>query len=246
AIDGAQLYADLKSGTPKSVDPATDASLQPVFLSFRAWVEEVFGTIGTGAPTNWDARKLSYDVSIATTLPDGRPATLTGEPDRKADLEWYAFDAKPTGAATPGGGARPQVTSLLPMHVRFRGMPNSRFWDFESSKTEYGNVVADVADAGRLVFLDFMLIHGSGWYVAPLDVPIGSLCRIQSVSVQSVFGDVTPIVRADAELGPVGARATYFSTVDLDSGGVADFLFAAPTCASAMQTSACIEDVRIF
>jgi hypothetical protein len=67
-------------------------------------------------------------------------------------------------------------------------MPNDRFWDFESNKTEYGNVIADIPDAGRLLFLDFMLIHGVGWYVAPLDVPVGSICQVDSLIVHDVFG----------------------------------------------------------
>src|SRR5262249_45656220 len=91
-----------------------------------------------------------------------------------------------------------------------------------------------------------MLIHGVGWYVAPLDVPFGSICQVDSLTVHDVFGGATPIPRADATLGPAGARFTLFSTTDLTTAGVANFLFAAPTCAPVMQKASPVEDVRLF
>jgi hypothetical protein len=242
--DGVALQADLAKANAPSFDAATDAALKPVFTAFLAWVRDVVGEIGTTPPPNWNAPQLAYSIALATTLPDGRSATLAGEPDRAMNLEWYAFDL-----ATAGGAATataPLTRSVLPIHVRFRGMPNDRFWDFESNKTEYGNVVVDVPDAGRLLFLDFMLIHGAGWYIAPFDLPVGSFCQIDSLAVHSVFGVAVEIPRADANLGPAGARWTLFSTADRTTGGVASFLFAAPTCAAAAQQSSPIEDVRLF
>jgi hypothetical protein len=242
--DGVALQADLAKGNAPSFDAVTDAALKPVFTAFLAWVRDVVGEIGTTAPTNWNAPKLAYSIELATALPDGRSATFAGEPDRSMNLEWYAFDlAAAGGTGTP---TAPLTRSVLPIHVRFRGMPNDRFWDFESNKTEYGNIVVDMPDAGRLLFLDFMLIHGAGWYVVPFDLPVGSLCQIDSLMVHSVFGDASAIPRADANLGPVGARWTLFSTADRTTGGVASFLFAAPTCAAAAQQSAPIENVRLF
>jgi hypothetical protein len=242
--DGVALQADLARGHAPTFNAATDAALKPVFTAFLAWVHDVVGPIGTTPPPNWSAPQLAYSIALTTTLPDGRSATLAGEPDRSMNLEWYAFDLATAGnAATP---TAPVTRSVLPIHVRFRGMPNDRFWDFESNKTEYGNVVVDVPDAGRLLFLDFMLIHGAGWYIVPFDLPVGSLCQIDSLAVHSVFGDATAIPRADASLGPAGARWTMFSTSDRTTGGVTSFLFAAPTCAAAALQSSPIEDVRLF
>ena len=242
--DGVAIYQLLILGSQPILDSITDAAVKPAYLAFSAWVADVVGEIGTGAPANWDATTLSYSISQSTTLPDGRPATLAAKPGRSAELEWYSIDLADVQSATVQA---PLVTqSLVPIHVRFRGMPNERYWDFESNKTEYGNIVADIPDAGRLLFLDFMLIHGVGWYIAPLEVPVGTLCQVDSLSVRDVFGGATPILRADAVLGPAGARSTLFSTTDLTTGGVANFLFAAPTCAAAMERSLPMEDVRLF
>jgi hypothetical protein len=160
------------------------------------------------------------------------------------NLDWYSFDVANASAA--GTAAQLVTTSLIPGNVRFRGMPNSRFWDFESNKTEFGNVIADVPDAGRLLFLDFMLIHGVGWFIVPLDVPVGSLCQVASLTLHDVFDGTTAIPWADAALGPAGARSTLFSLTDLTTGGIAGALFTAPASGAAYQTSQPVEDVRLF
>jgi hypothetical protein len=211
-LDGVALYEDLVRGSAPALDPTTTAALQPAYLAFLAWVTDVVGEIGTDAAKNWDASSLRYSIAMATTLPDGRTAEFTAEPDRAAQIEWYSFDLSQAGT---GGSPAPAVKqSVLPIRVRFRGMPNERFWDFESNKTEYGDVIAGIPDAGRLLFLDFMLIHGVGWYVAPLDVSIGAICQVDSLTVYDVFGGATTIPRADATLGPAGARFTLFSTTE--------------------------------
>jgi hypothetical protein len=226
-LDGVALYQDLARGNAPALDPTTAAALQPTYLAFSTWVIDVVGEIGTDAPKNWDASSLRYSIAMTTTLPDGRAAEFTAEPDRAAQIEWYSFDLSQAGS---GGSPAPAVTkNVLPIHVRFRGMPNERFWDFESNKTEYGDVIAGMPDAGRLLFLDFMLVHGVGWYVAPLDMSVGSICQVDTLTVHDVFGGATSIPRADATLGPAGARFTLFSTTDRTTGGVASFLFAAPS-----------------
>ena len=175
--DGVAVYADVAKNQFPEFDATTNTALKPVFAAFSEWVVDVLGDIGTAPPANWSAASLGYSISFTATLPDGRSATLSAQPDRSNDLEWYSFEV---AQAAAGASAAPLVTqSVIPTHVRFRGMPNDRFWDFESNKIEFGNVVADVSDAGRLLFLDFMLIHGVGWFIAPLDVPVGSLCQVR-------------------------------------------------------------------
>ncbi len=203
--DGVALQADISQGRAPSIDPATDATLKLVFTAFLAWVADVLGVVGTAAPAQWNASVIDYSLSFPATLPDGRNVTLTAEPDRSMALDWYSFDVATADAA--GTAATAVTTSLIPGHVRFQGMPNSRFWDFESNKTDFGSVVADVQDAGRLLLLDFMLIHGIGWFIVPLDVPVGSFCQIASLTLHDVFGGSMAIPWADAALGPpVGAQ----------------------------------------
>jgi len=143
-----------------------------------------------------------------------------------------------THAAAPAGAV---ARSVLPGHVRFRGMPNARWWDFEGSKTDFGAVVPDARDLAKLLFMDFMLLHGDDWYLAPLDVPTGSLSFVDSLVVRDVFGVETAVPRADAT--QAGARWTLFSTVD-SAGALAPFLVVPATASAAL--SATIEEVHLL
>ena len=135
------------------------------------------------------------------------------------------------------------MTSVIPGHVRFRGMPNPRWWDFESSATDFGALLTDSRDLAKLLFADFLLIHGDDWYLARLDVPTGSLCWIDSLTVTDVFGTTTTIPQADA---PAGSSWTIFSTTDQTSGGTQPFLIAPASASAALQASAPLEELHLL
>jgi hypothetical protein len=179
--------------------------------TFIRWVETTWGPLGADEPPVWDAGRLEYRTKVTTG-----GLTLEARPDGEAALDWHCFDLV-GGTATSSPAA---TTSLFPGHVRFRGMPNARWWDFETSKTDFGALLPDPRDLAKLLFADFMLLHGDDWYLAPLDVPAGSLCWIDTLTVTDVFGTSTNVTRADATPGP---RWTMFSTTDRTSGELAPF-----------------------
>ena len=78
---------------------------------------------------------------------------------------------------------------------------------------------------------------------APLDVPTGSLCWIDTLTVTDVFGASTNVPRADATPGP---RWTLFSTTDRTSGGLAPFLLVPASAAAASMTSGAVEEVHLL
>src|SRR5262249_8881123 len=102
------------------------------------------------------------------------------------------------------------ASSVIPAAVRFRGMPNARWWDFESGTTDFGDIRPDRRDLSRLVVMDFMLVHGNDWFVVPHQVPVGSLARVDSLVVHDVFGDDTLVERADREPQTAGQRWSLF------------------------------------
>jgi hypothetical protein len=218
--DGVALYQAAKAAKAQHhtlpTTPSLSASQRQTALhainAFIDWVEATWGTFATSEPPAWDPTRLDYTATVSA---DG--LTLTAEPDAEGALDWYAFDL---AAGTPPTGA-PAMTSVIPGHVRFRGMPNPRWWDFESSATDFGALLTDTRDLSKLLFADFLLIHGDDWYLARLDVPTGSLCWIDSLTVTDVFGTTTPIPRADA---PAGSAWTIFSTTDQSTGGTQPFL----------------------
>jgi hypothetical protein len=242
AVDGVALYTAAKAAQrahkplpPKPALPAASrASAAKAVAAFIEWVETTWGTLGDGEPAAWDASRLDYRASVTA----GKLA-LESTPDPEGALDWYSFDL---ASGTPPTTA-PTQTSVMPGHVRFRGMPNARWWDFETSKSDFGAILPDPRDLAKLLFADFLLLHGDDWFVARLDVPAGSLCWIDSLSITDVFGVSTPIARADAA---PGTHWTLFSTTDVGSGGPAPFLVVPTSAAASMQSGAALEEVHLL
>lgn len=240
--DGVALYQAAKAAKAGHhalpATPALSASQRqtalPAVAAFIDWVESTWGAFATGEPPAWDPTRLDYSATVAAG-----GMTLTAEPDSEGALDWYAFDL---ASGTPPAGT-PAMTSVIPGHVRFRGMPNPRWWDFESSATDFGALLTDTRDLAKLLFADFLLIHGDDWYLARLDVPAGSLCWIDSLSVTDVFGTPTSIPRADA---PDGSTWTIFSTTDESNGGTQPCLIAPASAAAALQASPPLEELHLL
>jgi hypothetical protein len=242
AVDGVALYLAAKDAQRANQSlpdrPAIPTNLQHdaqvAIATFIRWVESTWGTLGADEPPAWDANRLEYRTNVTAG-----GLTLEARPDGEATLDWHCFDLiGGTAASTPS-----VTTSVFPGHVRFRGMPNARWWDFETSKTDFGALLPDPRDLAKLLFADFMLLHGDDWYLAPLDVPTGSLCWIDTFTVVDVFGTATNVPRADTTPGP---RWTVFSTTDRSSGGLAPFLLVPASAAAASMTSGAIEEVHLL
>jgi hypothetical protein len=241
ATDGVALYAAAKAalaaGRAVPDAPALDAPLLPAatqaIAAFVGWVETTWGEIGDGEPPAWDAARLEYDAAV-----NSGALALSATQDAEGALDWYAFDLQSGDPPI----ATPTPVSVVPGRVRFRGMPNSRFWDFETAATDFGAIIPDPRDLAKLLFADFLLLHGDDWLLASLDVPVGSLCWIDSLTVTDVFGVTEAIERANAL---PGTRWTTFSTTDA-TGAPAPFLVVPATAAAAAQSSAPLEVVDLL
>jgi hypothetical protein len=236
AIDGAAAYAAIKTSAA-SVPSAPAQAL----AAFVAWVESTVGPIGpTADPETWQPARLEYVAAVTATVAAGS-ATLEVRPGDDGLVDWTAFDLR----STSEGAVLPSTTRLIvPAHVRFKGMPNARFWDFEDGTVDFGDLKPDKRDLARLALVDFMLVHANDWFMVPVDVPVGATYRLDSLVVRDVFGIDTLVKRADREsLGP--GRWTMFSTsVRGSSEEVADFFLLPSTAGSALQSGCVVEEVR--
>ena len=85
---------------------------------------------------------------------------------------------------------------FIPVPVNFKGMPNSRWWAFEDAKIDFGSLDVKTTDLGKLLLMEFALIYGDDWFQIPIPLKIGSICKIKSLQVQDVFGNILDIERA--------------------------------------------------
>jgi hypothetical protein len=255
SLDGVALYEAAHDSLPDlPAEPAVSETdkikVLAALTAFVSWAEEVLGAPGTTDPSSWAPDRLEYRLELVAASPEGDPLVLAAHPGRDGDFDWDAIDLRPDATLSlqiPDGAVKTSSTSVLPANVRFRGMPNDRWWAFESETTDFGAVTPDRRDVGKLVVVDFMLIHGNGWFVMPFDLPVGSVGRLDSFVVHDVFGVMTLVEPADRGGEALNERWTLFSSEIEGKPTEASGLFVIPPSASAASQSGLpIEDVRFF
>jgi hypothetical protein len=216
-------------------------------------VAAVFGAIGTGDPASWSVHHAAYELSVGASVGSGALDVLRATPGAHGEFDWTSFDLTTQGGQLPGVGAQattPLNRAVVPGHVRFRGMPSARWWEFETTETDFGGVEPEKRDLAKLIFMDFMLIHGDDWYLVPIDVPVGSVAQITGLFVHDTFGVVTRIDRADAIAGTSttspGQQWTMFSPSWLGHAPkVGSYLVVPATTWPTALASPTIEEVRL-
>jgi hypothetical protein len=230
--------------------------VQTLQRALVAWVHATFGAPGAQDPASWRAERLEYLARMgANDAPPRGPDNVTGaevgvelvaHPELEGALEWYALEAAPAQSSPPRRGATEIRHSLIPIHVGFRGMPNARWWDFESGETDFGDLRADRRDVAKLVVMNFMLVQGNDWFVIPLEQDIGSIARIDTLSVTDVFGDTVYIDRADRPVAAAEGRWTLFTCSRTAEMEVLPHLVLPPTAGAGQRFGTPLEEVRFF
>lgn len=245
ALDGTAVYAAAKAGTvdlTQFPDPdrpyVTDA-----LNALIDWVKTVWGDLGDTDPIGWVSKRLEYQLQVQAEAPDATGVVLDAHPDRSGELPWSSFDVSSATLAPPGPAPVQTRTTLVPGHVRFRGIASPRFWDFEGNELALPTVKPEARDVGKVLALDFMLIHGADWFVAPLTQPVGTLARVDALVVTDVFGAQASISRADAlGSGPSLSRWTMFTPATTTA--LAPFFVCPPTAGAAAAVGPTLESVR--
>ncbi|MEP6733165.1 MAG: hypothetical protein ABJE10_21155 [bacterium] len=257
SFDGVALYQSSRTTPPTlppgvALSPAVIPAVNAAQIAFAGWVQAVFGDVGTTDADAWQPDRLEYAASLlASDANDNEQALeLVAGSSPDGTFEWHAFSletARQQTSALDGRQSKSVSASIIPTPVRFRGMPNARWWDFESGTTDFGDIRPDRRDLARLAVMDFMLVHGNDWFVIPYEMPVGSMGRVDSLVVRDVFGGDTLIERADRQPEAPGQRWSLYSvTAEGTPTGFGDFLLLPPTVAEFLQTGMPVEDVRFL
>ena len=257
ACDGVKLYRDLLAASPALPGALTTAPneiptgdrdvVRDALAELIAYVERLYEDIGEADAPAWRAERLEYDLDVIGRDGEGNALTFDAEPSSDGAFDWYAFDAIARTAREneeDAATATSTTLSVMPTHLRFRGMPNHRWWDFESSVTDFGAVEPETRDLARLLVIDFMTVAANDWFVAPLTMPIGSLCEIDLVLVHDVFGGRTVVPRANDVSTDASRRWAMFAS----SGPAADgrHYLLPPAAASGVMQGDAIEEIRFL
>lgn len=233
--DGEALLQTLNAiaaGQPpvKPLPPeAGDPGMSAVLSSFAAFRNSLFTE--PAHDSAWQSQQLEYQFALGSPLPDEN--LLLNAPDFPGGhLDWYSFDLQ-TAQANQVSSAHPaQLTpvsfNFLPNHVVFNGMPDPRWWNFEDSLTDFGQLDADHVDLAKLLVMEFALVYGNDWFWVPVPTPVGTLERVTTLVVTDTFG-VRTFIRP-SEQTQVNPGETPWSMFKLSGNGRrSDFIAMAPT-----------------
>jgi hypothetical protein len=202
------LPSDLLDG----VTGARRDDLRTVLDTWSAAVDAEFGVAPADAtePDSWIPDRLEYAFRLgAPPLPGTqRELVLRASEYDGAGVEWYSLDLDTTATASVGAGAGEDASvtgtrrvNLLPTPLSYPGMPANRFWEMEDAAVALGDVSAGPTDLARMLAIDFAIVYGPDWFLAPVEVPVGSVAAIDWVVVRDTFGVATLIGTTATQAG---------------------------------------------
>jgi len=233
--DGQALYQSLLAQANGQPPPpnwpaeAANPDVHKALTDFTAFRQSLFSEPAQDAA--WQSQHLDYQFALGSPVPNDN-VLLTANDFPGGHLDWYSFklaDAQPNAGATANSATvTPTTFNFLPNHVVFRGMPDSRWWNFEDAVTDFGQLDADHVDLAKLLVMEFALVYGNDWFSIPIPTPIGSLERVTTLVVTDTFG-VRTLIRP-SEQTQVKPGETPWSMFKLSGEGVrSDFIVMAPT-----------------
>ncbi len=212
--DGRQLYAAFSTALrapggggnlpTKPLIAASDvAEVRVAAEKWLSWYESLYSEPGSGGNAAWTEERLEYNFSVAAHMSKGEQV-LTAPEYYSGQLDWHDFNVN-DGASLRAGDDPPSITltrTTIPAPVSYRGMPAQRFWEFEDARVDFGAVDAGPEELARLLLIEFAISYGNDWFVIPIELPVGFLCRTHSLVVTNTFGERTLIRPAHLSTGP--------------------------------------------
>lgn len=196
SMDGYKFYQFLKSSGSGAIDvPAGD---KPAIVAksdkFITWFENLY--LQPTEPQNnaWISQQLEYQFACSAPKKSAEKV-MVAEEYYHGHLDWFNLNVKTdenTLGDVPEAATDVEskiITSFLPTPLSFDGMPDTRWWKFEDSKTNFGNINPDTTDLNKLLLMEFGLVYANDWYLFPLTMPAGSIANVRGLSVTNTFGE---------------------------------------------------------
>lgn len=251
-INGIDVLQDYTNSTPQLPDRIVlPESLKVKVLAaieeLKKWTEETYGVLLNETDSLvWKPERLEYGLDVTATAPTGERIKLNAHPGINGEFDWYDFDQLSVENNDDREEVENEISSVLPTFVRFTGMPNSRWWQFERGDINLSDVKVDPADTAKMALLDFALIHSNDWFMIPIAQPVGTLGRLNNLLVNDVFGDITSIDPAITEHNDPTKRWSLFTTSIVNDTATTDYFVLPPSSGSLDLQSEAIEEVRLL
>jgi hypothetical protein len=203
--DGLAMLKELRGEkrTRKALDDVSALRKLPERERERAAISRwrrLAGQLGATAQPeteSWDDSRLEYRFAASARLADGE-VSLRADEYQGGGIDWDSFDLDPDLELGAKGVPTTIERTTMPAPVAYRGMPLPRWWEFEHARVHFGAVEAAPEDVGRMLLMEFALLYGNDHFVIPLELPLGSVCRIETLEVTDSFG-LSTVVPSAAE-----------------------------------------------
>lgn len=200
SMDGYVFYAHLKKGNSASEGTSQlgDVDLDALGEKFIKWFEKFFLQPIDDDNNAWLPSRMEYQFAVSA--PDeGGEKVMVADEYYHGHLDWYNLDIDPKKTALetepdivlPPDPQNRETNSFFPVNISFDGMPHTRWWRFEDSNTNFGDINPDTTDLNKLLFIEFGLIYANDWFLVPFTLPAGSIANVKGLSVTNVFGEKT-------------------------------------------------------
>jgi hypothetical protein len=197
AMDGYALLEHIDEGgaaTDNIAGAAADAAkLAALAERLHEWLATLVEQPTDPTRDSWQPERFEYRFACAA--PDGVAGFHAAADEYyTGHLDWYSLDRDTTRsdrAAPPGPQPALSASTFIPTSLVFSGMPNTRWWEFEEQRTNFGRVTPDTTDLGKLLLLEFGLVYANDWFVFPYTLPLGSIAGVKGIALTNVFGERT-------------------------------------------------------
>jgi hypothetical protein len=199
------------------------------------WQARTRSRFATPPVDTWDDHRLEHRFSL-TAGAGASETVLTADEYTGGHLDWYSFDVDPASRHQPEAAedavGHGDVTAI-PTPIRYAGMPAARWWAFEEGGVHFGDIAAAPGDLGRLLLADYATVYGNDWCSVPLRLPIGTIVRVDGLTVFDTMGrrtDVPPAALLDRRQHDRRAFRLYELDGDPSvASGLAPLLFLPPS-----------------
>lgn len=121
-------------------------------------------------------------------------------------------------------------------------MPEDRWWNFEDSVTDFGQLDVEPVDLAKMLVMEFALVYGGDWFFVPIPSTLGVLQRITALVVTDTFG-VRTLIRPVEATPVVGSQRPWsMFKISGDDTALSDFIVL-PSTLGLSDDAAPIEDV---
>ncbi len=245
AMDGYALYETITVPTGASdgivlLDLADGAKLDDLGKDLEKWYNKIYYQPADENNNAWLPEKLEYQFECSSTA-GSTEKELKAEEYYQGHPDWYVFDIAETPVNTPAKLKDKFTSTFIPAHVAFDGMPNTRWWQFEDSKTDLGDIKPATTDLSKLLLMEFGLVFANDWFLVPYMLPIGSMANVEGLTVKNNFGEVTWIKPTEE----IGKSKSVWSMFKLHAATQNNTLFLAPTAMKVHESDPMEEIVLI-